>query len=343
MLAEIRQQPEALERTLAGAAPAVAALRRAIDQRRPRLIVLAARGTSDNAALFGRYLIEIMTGIPVSLAAPSIATLYGAEVDYRDALLVALSQSGESSDTNLLVERAGSRGVLTLGITNERSSRLARLAEHVFLVRAGAEKSVAATKTYTGQLLLLYLLAAILGGAVRTSDLDRLPAAVEAALGLEPEIAALSERYRFMRQTLVVARGLNYANAFEFSLKLMETCYVVAERFSSADLLHGPIALVEHGFPVFAFAPRDATWGSIAEVLGKLKKVGAEIVAFTDSGNRAVDACATKVIRLPLKLKESLTPIPYIVPGQLFAAHLAEQKGLDPDRPRTLRKITPNL
>ncbi len=243
----------------------------------------------------------------------------------------------------MVLERARKRGALTLGITNERASTLAGLAEHVFLVRAGAEKSVAATKTFTGQLLLLYLLASVLGGALRASDLDILPGAVEAALRLEAEIGALSERYRFMRQTVVVGRGLNYANAFEFSLKLMETCYVVAERFSSADLLHGPIALVERGFPVFAFAPPGPTWGSIGEVLAKLRTVGAEIVAITDSGNRQVDACATKVIRLPRKLKEALTPIPYIVPAQLFAAYLAEQKGLDPDRPRTLHKVTANL
>ena len=343
MLAEIRQQPEALERTLAGAAPAVAALRRVLEKRRPRLVVLVARGTSDNAAQFGRYLIEIATGIPVSLAAPSITTLYGAKLDYRDTLVVALSQSGESTDTNLVLEEARKRGALTLGITNERASTLANLADHVLLVRAGAEKSVAATKTYTGQLLLLYLLASVLGSTPRPGDLERLPGAVEAALRLEPEIGALSERYRFMRQTVVMGRGLNYANAFEFSLKLMETCYVVAERFSSADLLHGPIALVEQGFPVFAFAPPGPTWGSISEVLGKLRKVGAEIVAITDSGNRQVESCATKVIRLPRKLKESLTPIPYIVPAQLFAAHLAEQKGLDPDRPRTLNKVTANL
>ena len=321
----------------------MAKLRRALEKRRPKLIVLVARGTSDNAALFGRYLIEITTGIPVSLAAPSVCTLYQTAVDYGEALVVALSQSGESTDTNLILQSARQRGALTLGITNESSSTLAGLAEHVFLVRAGAEKSVAATKTYTGQLLLLYLLASVLGGNPQTSDLEHLPAAVDAALRLEPAIAALSERYRFMRQAVVVGRGLNYANAFEFSLKLMETCYVVAERFSPADLLHGPIALVEPGFPVFAFAPSGPTWGSMAEALAKLGNMGAEIVAVTDSGNREVDACATKVIRLPRRLKEILTPIPYIVPAQLFAAHLAVQKGLDPDRPRTLHKITPNL
>jgi len=343
MIEEIRQQPEALERTLTGAARAVATFRKVLTKKRPRLVVLVARGTSDNAALFGRYLIEITTGIPVSLAAPSISTLYRARIDYRDALVVALSQSGESTDTNLVLERAGSQGAVTLGITNERSSTLAALAEHVFLVRAGKERSVAATKTYTGQLLLLYLLAAALGGAIRVADLESLPEAVDAALRLEHDVEALSERYRFMRHAVVVGRGLNYANAFEFALKLMETCYVVAERFSSADFLHGPIALVEPSFPVFAFAPPGATWGSIGETLDKLRSLRAEIVVITDSGNRQADARATRVIRLPHRVKEWLTPIPYIVPAQLFAATLAAQKGLDPDRPRTLHKVTLTL
>ena len=340
MLEEIRQQPAALERTLLGEMRHVERLKRLLEKNRPRLIVLAARGTSDNAALFGRYLLEISTGIPVSLAAPSISTLYGAKVDYRGTLLVALSQSGESTDTNLVLERAREQGALTLGITNERGSTLARLAEHVFLLRARKEKSVAATKTYTGQMLLVYLLAYALGGAVKLDRLRRIPDAAAQALRLEPEIAGLSERYRFMRYAAVVGRGLNYANAFEFGLKLMETCYVVAERFSSADFMHGPIALVEPNFPVFAFAPPGVTWPSIRDTLTRLQGLRAEIVAITDSGNREAAARATRLIELPRRVPETLTPIPYIVPAQLFAASLAAGKGLDPDRPRTLSKIT---
>jgi glucosamine--fructose-6-phosphate aminotransferase (isomerizing) len=343
MLEEIRQQPEALARTLSAELKRVERFKRLVQKQRPRLVVLVARGTSDNAALFGRYLLEITTGIPVSLAAPSIATLYEARVDYRDALVVAISQSGESTDTNLVLERARTQGALTLGITNESGSTLAKLATHVFQVRAGREKSVAATKTYTGQMLAMYLLAYALGGGVGIADLERIPESVDAALTLEPEIDALSERYRFMRHAVVVGRGLNYANAFEMALKLMETCYVVAERFSSADFLHGPIALVEPSFPVFAFAPPGRTRGSIGETLGRLKGLQAEIVAITDSGNREVAATATRVIRLPRRVKEILTPIPYVVPAQIFAACLAAQKGLDPDRPRTLSKVTLTL
>src|ERR1051326_3610130 len=309
MLEEIRQQPSVLARTLAGEIRQVEKFKKRIAAQRPSLIVLVERGTSDNAALFGRYLIEILTGIPVSLAAPSITTLYGTPMNYRGALVVAISQSGESTDTNLVLERARIGGAVTVGITNEASSRLAAIAEHVFLVRAGKEKSVAATKTYTGQMLMLYLLAYALGGGIRIADLERLPEWVDDALRLEQEVAELSERYRFMRHTVVVGRGLNYANAFEFSLKMMETCYVVAERFSAADFLHGPIAQVEANFPVFAFAPADVTWPSLSETLEKLQGLQAEIVGIADPSNRDLERLATRVIRLPRPLGKMFTPI----------------------------------
>jgi glucosamine--fructose-6-phosphate aminotransferase (isomerizing) len=343
MLEEIRQQPAALARTLSAETRRIEQFKRVIAERRPRLIVLAARGTSDNAAQFGRYLLEITTGIPVSLAAPSIHTLYNSAVDFRDALVVGISQSGESTDTNLVLERARAQGALTIGITNEASSALASLASEVFLVRAGKENSVAATKTYTGQVLVLYLLAYALGADIRLDDLRRLPDWVESALGLEKQIAALSERYRFMDRAVVVGRGLNYANAFEFALKMMETCYVVAERFSSADFLHWPIALVEASFPVFLFAPSGVTAPSMREMLDKLQSLKAETIVITDSANREIGDKATRSIRLGRKLRELYTPIPYVVPAQLFAACLAAQKGLDPDQPRTLTKVTRTL
>src|SRR6478672_356056 len=185
MLEEIRQQPEALERTLSAELRSVEKFKRLVEKQRSRLVVLVARGTSDNAALFGRYLIEITTRIPVSLAAPSIETVYRAEIDYRDCLVVAISQSGESTDTNLVLERAKARGAMTVGITNERASTLAKLADHTFLVRAGKERSVAATKTYTGQVLLMYLIATALGGAISAGDLQRIPEFAEGALKLE--------------------------------------------------------------------------------------------------------------------------------------------------------------
>lgn len=341
MLEEIRQQPEVLERTLCRELGRIERFRKA--GHRPRLIILAARGTSDNAAQFARYFLEISTGIPVSLAAPSIYTLYQAQVDLRDVLVVAISQSGESTDTNRVLEMARARGALTIGITNEAGSSLAGLAGHVFLVHAGREKSVAATKTYTGQLLVLYLVAYALGARITVAALQRLPEIAARALELEPLMVHLSERYRYMRHAVVVGRGLNYASAFEFALKLMETCYVVAERFSSADFLHGPIAMVEPDLPVFLFAPSGPTWSSVSAILDRLRSLRAEALIISDRSNRLLDDRSGRVVRLPLPLKEQLTPIPYIVPAQLFAAHLAAHKGLNPDQPRTLSKVTRTL
>lgn len=343
MLEEIREQPAALERTLKEELPAIEKLRERFRTRKPRYILLAARGTSDNAAQFGRYLLEITTGIPVSLAAPSIFTLYQASVNLDGALVIAISQSGESTDTNLVLERAREQGVPTIGITNEPASSLARLAEFSFLVRAGKEKSVAATKTYTGQLLMLYLLAYALGAEIKPDDLARVPEWAAAALTLEDEIAARSERYRFMDHAVVVGRGLNYSNAFEFALKLMETCYVVAERFSAADLLHGPIAMVEASFPAFLFTPAGVTWPGMRDMLQRLVHLKAETLIVTDRGNRAALDLAERAVCVPLELEETYTPIPYIIPAQLFAARLADQKGLNPDQPRTLSKVTRTL
>jgi glucosamine--fructose-6-phosphate aminotransferase (isomerizing) len=350
MLDEIRQQPEILDRTLRTELDAVEELRKAVGPRRPRWIVLAARGTSDNAAQFGRYLLEISTGIPVSLAAPSITTLYEAPVDVREALVVAISQSGESTDTNLVLERAREQDALTVGITNEATSALAKLASHVLKVHAGRERSVAATKTYTGQLLMLYLLAYALGAPVRIDDLRKLPEWAEAALRLEKEIRDRAPRYRFMNHAAVVGRGLNYANAFEFALKLMETCYVVAERFSSADFLHGPVAIVEPSFPVFLFSPPGVTWPAMKEVREKLEARGAETLVITDRSNREAAPAGTRAVCVPARLayrgplpEDVYTPIPYIIPAQLFAAHLAPEKGLDADRPRGLTKVTQTM
>src|SRR5215472_13661118 len=285
MLDEIRQQPETLARSLAAQLRRIEKFRATIAHRKPRLVVLAARGTSDNAAQFGRYLIEITTGIPVSLAAPSVVTLYKKGLDLRGTLVVGISQSGESTDTNAVLSNARKRGAITVGVTNEPRSTMAQTAEHILLVHAGEERSVAATKTYTGQLLALYLLASALGGSVRADDLRRIPGSVEAILRQESRIAEAVERYRFMSGTVTVGRGLNYANALEFGLKLMETCYVLAERFSAADLMHGPIAVVERAFPVFVFAPPGPTWPSVSRVLRRLAELKADTLVITEGGN----------------------------------------------------------
>jgi glucosamine--fructose-6-phosphate aminotransferase (isomerizing) len=350
---EIHQQPVTIERTLKSEWRRARELRRHFERNPVRLIVLVARGTSDNAAQFGRYLLEISTGIPVSLAAPSVVTLYRSRLAWKNAAVVAISQSGESTDINLVLEAARSAGAFTIGITNQSASTLARLAAHRFLVRAGKEKSVAATKTYTGQLICLYLLAYAFGAPIELEDLQRLPQWVASALELEHDIRERAERYRFMRFAVCVGRGLNYANSMEFALKLMETCYVVAERFSSADLLHGPIAMLEPSFPAFLFCPPGVTWKPMCDMLEKLESIEAETLLITDRSNKAaaslrgarqqsvvIPAALASKSKLP---QEIYTPIPYIVPAQLFAVSLAELKHLDPDNPRALSKVTRTL
>lgn len=351
---EICQQPAAIERTLNAEWEHAVQLQAHFERHPIRLIVLAARGTSDNAAQFGRYLLEITTGIPVSLAAPSVYTLYPSSIHLKDAVVVGISQSGESTDTNLVLESAKAAGAFTIAVTNESESALAKLADETFLVRAGKEKSVAATKTYTGQQTCFYLLASALGAPLTLNDLKRIPDWTTSALKLEDELRGRAERYCFMRHAVCVGRGLNYSNSFEFALKLMETCYVVAERFSPADLLHGPIAMLEQSFPSFLFCPAGVTWKPMLELYAKLQAIGAETVIITDQSNHAVKTLdglrqAPLVIPTPLNqtakgLPEDLyTPIPYIIPAQLFAASLAEVKNLDPDRPRSLNKVTQNL
>ena len=338
MLAEIQQQPTALERTIKRESRTIKRFAQSIEKQPPKLIVLVARGSSDNAALFGRYLLEIATGIPVSLAAPGVHTLYQTRMRLQDALVIGISQSGEGTDINIVLENSKQSGAKTIAITNEADSAMAKIADETFLIHAGRERSVAATKTYTGQLLIFHMLATALNGGKGFSEVERLPELAAQTLGLRPEIETMVERYTFMDQCVVVGRGLNYANAYEFAIKLMETCYVVAERFSSADFLHGPIAMVERGFPAFLFAPPGKTLPGMRDLLAKLTRLGAETVVI--SSEAAPLKLATRALKIPARIDESLTPIPYIIPAQLFAALLATAKGLSPDRPRSLAKVT---
>jgi glucosamine--fructose-6-phosphate aminotransferase (isomerizing) len=337
MMQEIAEQPEALRRTLEAERGHALEFRR-LARRRFRMIVLVARGTSDNAALFGRYLLELTTGIPVSLAAPSVYTLYHARFDLKRTLMVGLSQSGESTDVNMVLRSGRRLGAYTVGITNEPHSTMAGIVDEVFTVRAGKQRSVAATKTYTGQLLALYLIASALGSAIQLDDISAIAEWVEQALTLEEPVRQLAAHYRSMGQAVAVARGLNYANAFEFALKLMETCYVVAERFSSADFLHGPIAMVQQGLPIFLYLPPGPCHAPLSALARKLRRMRAETVLFTSKGVRA--PAATFTVRIPAVIPEIYTPIPYIIPGQIFTAHLAEAKGFNPDKPRFLRVVT---
>ena len=341
MLKEIAEQPEALARTLKLETRKVLQFGKFISSRDIRLIVLVARGSSDNAALFGRYLLEITSNIPVSLAAPSVHTCYHSKLRMNNALVVGISQSGEGTDINYVLENARNAGAYTLGITNEADSPMCEIVHESFLIRAGKELSVAATKTYTAQLLMFYLLASALQGGKGLDRLQRIPEITSDVLRLSPRIESMVERYRFMDHCIVVGRGLNYANVYELAIKLMETCYVISERFSSADFQHGPVAMIEKDFPVFAFAPPGKTYSNMLCLAQRLRRLRAETIII--SSEPSILKLATREIRIPQKMNEFFSPIPYIIPGQLFAAFLSKVKGLSPDRPRSLQKVTKTL
>ncbi|HEV2762442.1 MAG TPA: SIS domain-containing protein [Pyrinomonadaceae bacterium] len=341
MLQEIGEQPDALARTIEGERAKVARLGAFLKGRDLDLIVLVARGSSDNAALFGRYLLEITTGIPVALAAPSVHTLYGARLRLSRALVVGVSQSGEGEDINRVLESARAGGAYTVGITNEADSTMTRVVDEALLMHGGRERSVAATKTFTGQMMHFYMLAEALSEGGARLGYEAIPEHVARALELRPVVEELVERYVFMENCVVVGRGLMYGNAYELALKLMETCYVVAERFSSADFFHGPLAVVERHFPVIAFAAPGVTLPGVRQLLGRLHELRADVLAVTSDAEAA--ALCKRSVRMDASVGELLAPIPYIVPAQLFAALLAAAKGLDPDAPRSLAKVTRTL
>jgi len=336
MLAEIAEQPDVVEKAIRLEGGKIKKLGEFLRGRDIDLIVLTARGSSDNAALFGRYLLEITTGIPVSLTAPSVFTLYNAKLKLNRALVIGVSQSGEGADINRVLESAKASGAYTLGITNDGKSSMAKIADETLLIHAGREKSVAATKTYTGQMLHFYLLASILSG--KKLDFEKIPHFTNEALNLKSEVEELVQRYVFMENCVVVGRGLNYGNSYELALKLMETCYVVAERFSSADFFHGPLAIVERRFPVILFAPQGVTVKSNVDLLKRLKELNAD--SFSITNVKEIARLSSRTLLLPGEIDEFLSPIPFIIPAQLFAALLAEAKGLNPDAPRSLSKVT---
>jgi len=339
MLQEIEEQPAVLERTINAERDKITQIGDHIRSRDIDVILLVARGSSDNAALYGRYLLEVTTGIPVSLAAPSIFTLYKAKMRLNRALVIGVSQSGEGDDINQVLENARAGGALTLGITNEGESTMSKIVDETLLIHAGRERSVAATKTYTGQMLHFVLLANAIGD--KRLAYNNIPELVQRSLELKVKVEEAAQRYVFMENCVVVGRGMNYGNSYELALKLMETCYVVAERFSSADFFHGPLAIVERRFPVILFAPSGVTKSSSVQLLDRLKELGADCLSITN--DEEIGSVSPLSLELSSNIDELLAPIPFIVPAQLFAAILSEAKGLDPDAPRSLSKVTKTI
>jgi glucosamine--fructose-6-phosphate aminotransferase (isomerizing) len=336
---EIHEQPQVLARLLDEQAETAARIAAAIRARDVRYAVFAARGTSDNAARYAQYLFGALNRLPVALATPSLFSVYRTPPRMRDALVLGVSQSGQSPDIVGVVEEGRRQGALTVAVTNAPDSPLAQAADHILSLNAGEERAVAATKTYTAQLAALALLAVQWANDdAWLAELRRVPSAIEKTLALEEPIARAAQRYAYATECVVLGRGYNYATAFEIALKLKELTYIVTQAYSSADFRHGPVAIVERGFPAIVVAPQGQVYPDMLALSRELSKREAELIVI--SGQDEPLRLARTGLRLPVVLPEWLSPFTCVVPGQLLAMHVTLAKGYDPDHPRGLRKVT---
>ncbi|KOT55065.1 MULTISPECIES: SIS domain-containing protein [Streptomyces] len=342
MAAEMAEQPDVLRRILVEGAPRIRAVAEQIAARRPRFVLLTARGTSDNAALYAKYLFEVRLGKPCGLTSMSTTTAYGARPDLRDCLVVTVSQSGGSPDLVASTRAAREAGAITLAVTNNARSALAGISEFHIDVLAGPERALPATKTYTAELLALYLLVEGLRvpGDLVAGDLAAraLPDLAESVLARHDEVRALAARYRFAERMVLTSRGYGYPTAKEAALKLMETSYIPALSYSGADLLHGPLAMVDNISPVIAIVTDGKGGQALRPVLERLRGRGADLVVI---GGHAEVGRAAAGFALPTDgVAEELQPILEILPLQRLAYEVTLARGQDPDAPRSLAKIT---
>ena len=337
---EILEQPACLERLLSSQRKNAKEIAAAIQSRDIQFAFLAARGTSDNAGRYANYLWGAMNGLPLALATPSLFTYYQQPPKLKNALVVGISQSGQSPDVVSVLQEGKRQGNLTLAITNEPNSPLAQEADFVLEIESGPELAVAATKTYTTELMAIAMLSAALAGdSARWNELGQVAGWIEVALKSDETIHQAAQRYRYIQNCVVLGRGFNYATAFEWALKLKELTYIEAEPYSSADFKHGPVAMVAQGFPVMAIAPDGKVLDTMLDLLSHLKKdLLAELVVISNTD--AALSMAQTAFAIPSGMPEWLSPLVGIVPAQLFAYHLTVAKGYDADQPRTISKVT---
>lgn len=339
MQQEIMESVEAVRRCGDSNKPVIAELVKALNKKKPAAVVLAARGTSDHAATFGKYLMEIYKGIPCALAAPSVYTLYDGMLNLKNCLVIGISQSGEAADVLEVIKAGNKAGAITVGITNNADSPLAHTAAWHLDCCAGPEISVAATKTFTTQLYIMTALTAAWSKNKELSaDLRRLPVLLQKTLQTEKQIGGIAIRYRFMNECFVLARGIHYPIAEEIALKIKETTYAKAQAYAISDFQHGPIAMVTENAPVIIIDADNKSAADINTILEKLREKKADITMITN--RPGPDERANVVIHIPEGAEGVTAAFCGIAAMQLFACNLSVDKGIDPDTPRGLSKIT---
>ena len=335
---EIAEQPGVIERLLGENKQATQTIADAMRIHDPAYVCIAARGTSDNAARYAQYLFGHAMQMPVMLATPSLHTIYDTPPNLSQALVIGISQSGKAEDVRQVLQDANEQGAMTLAITNFDDSPMAQTAQHHLPLLAEQEFSVAATKTYTAQLTVVAMIAAMVSGNTdMLEELETLPGLASETLQHTASISSWAERYRYMEQFVVLGRGFNYATAFEISLKVKELTYISSEGYSEADFRHGPIAVVNNGFPVMLVAPQGKVFKQMADMWDKLHERNAETLII--SNNADLLSKATKSLPVP-DMPEWLSPIVSVIPGQVFAMEQAIARGLEIDKPRGLSKVT---
>lgn len=339
---EIHEQPTSLATLLNTGLQPIRELAKRIQKDNIHQIVIAARGTSDNAGRYAQYLLGMQNQLLVTLTTPSLFSIYNRPPNLSGTLVLGISQSGKSPDLVAVIKEANRQGAATAAITNFPDSDMGEAAGCVIPLLAGQERSLAATKTYTAELTAIAALSAVLAGdTAQLKELETVPAAIEAILRQRAQVESIAERYRYMQRCIILGRGLNYATAFEFSLKLKELTYTVAEPYSSADFQHGPMAVIDPGFPVFVFAPTSILLPELKDLIQRLHERNAEIIVISD--DEAVRGLGSRALGLPVTFSEQLSPISAIVPAQLFAMYLAYTRGIEVDHPRGLNKVTETL
>ena len=339
LVEEIHEQPGVVQRLLETQADAVREVARVIRERAPSAIVLVARGSSDNAAVYGRYLLEVCNRRLTSLAAPSGLTLYGSGPRLDRTVVIGVSQSGQGEDVVAYVREARRQGAATVAIVNDERSPLADAAELVLGCLAGPELSIPATKTVTAQMTLLAMLSSLLADDGGLDALAALPAALRSALAARDEAAQLAQSLAGTTVGSVIGRGFAFPPALEIALKLKETSYTRAEPFSAADFLHGPVALVEPRFSAIVLDAGGRSGESASELVAAIRQRGGE-PALLRAGRVGVLEADTRHLSLAAPIDEPFAPIVVLVLGQLLALELALALGFDPARPRGLRKVT---
>jgi glucosamine--fructose-6-phosphate aminotransferase (isomerizing) len=336
---EIFQQPDVIRNLVITKSAQIGGLADTLRRKPPRFILIAARGTSDHAAIYAKYLFSGINKIPVGLAMPSLYTLYQQIPVMDDGLVIGISQSGQTPDVHTVLEEAQRQGVPTISISNAKDAPIAGIANHNIILDVDEEKSIAASKTYTGQLTAVAMLVAYLSGDEKLiSDLDSLADYILDSLSQKSATQSIAERFSNKNHIAIVGRGYNHCTTHEIALKIKELSYMVAQPYSAADFRHGPIAMLETGFPVLAIAVKGRALSDMESMIEAIRWTDADLAIMT---NAPWLHKFTKIpIHLPDEMPEWLSPIVSTVPGQLLALHLSLVKGVDPDKPRGLRKIT---